>query len=204
MSYPVLAAVAVVMVAVVALTYFLFGKEDDSVIQRALRKIHPPVPKTIDTGRDTLRLVKRVKIIKDTSKQSPPQNAKPDWRAMYISDITLLGDGAKLIGLKDLSSIKLSSTFDQTRDVSNLFDSNADTFVGTAADDSMATITLTLREETWIDGIRIINRKDCCQDNLIGAQIITEDITGAPLWIGTFVGGLGQTFSINSQLPAQK
>lgn len=192
------------IVVILLITFHLAGKNsDDGAIQRLVHMVRPPVPKTITFGTKTYRLTKRIKIVKDTSNQVPSPNAKPDWRAINVAAVYAFGDRAVQIPASALSSIKLSSTLDSNYGATNAVDSDLATYAATAANDSMAALTLTFKDDMWIERVYVLGTRDN-PNSLIGAKLILEDAAGAPIWMGVYSQPTGQTFDIKDQLPTAK
>ncbi len=68
--------------------------------------------------------------------------------------------------------------------VGNLVDNNETTFTHTNAGEK-EWIKITLKNEVPITKIEIVNRKDCCQDRIVGATLTITDSSGAQTYTTT-------------------
>lgn len=146
------------------------------------------------------KYTKRIKIIKDTTGSTADPN-DPDWRTLAVSEIWVYyvddQNINNMLKPSDYSSITLSSSSDG-HPASSVTDNNKNTFASTASNDSMATLTITFKNEIPVRSIRVANRQDCCQARLAGAKILMEDITGETIWSSVLTGSNFDTIFADS------
>lgn len=133
-------------------------------------------------------LVKRIKIVKDTSSLTDAQGQgsdNSDWRTFQVAEVFAYA-GDKMLTAADYSDATLTPVYgDNSYPASNAIDGNPNTFSHTGSVPNVGMLTLTLKNATTLTSIHVLNRQDCCWGRLAGAKIILEDASANVVWSGT-------------------
>ncbi len=142
------------------------------------------------------KLVSKILIIKDTSAlTSDPGNNGGDWRTFQVAEIFAYAGSRKLVA-SDYSDATLSPGYGNNIFPASLVtDGDPKTFAHTG-NAPIGILTLTLKNPTEITRVEVLNRQDCCQGRLAGANLILKDSADATIWSGVLSNAGDQVFSM--------